>query len=134
MLARRNNDAEARASLDVDVRVDAALADEPELVQPLEQRRADLGPLADQHQRFGLPQPLGEDQEMTSFLLIEYPVGCWYCEMPEVTGIVFVELSPGKTASFTRGLVKVVGELSLNANDPESFLYAIRKAKVTEAD
>ncbi|TMQ32308.1 MAG: DUF3299 domain-containing protein [Planctomycetota bacterium] len=82
----------------------------------------------------GYMQPLGEDQEMTSFLLIEYPVGCWYCEMPEVTGIVFVELSPGKTASFTRGLVKVVGELSLNANDPESFLYAIRKAKVTEAD
>src|SRR5207247_10359219 len=82
----------------------------------------------------GYMQPLGEDQEMTSFLLIEYPVGCWYCEMPEVTGIVFVELAPGKTASFTRGLVKVVGELSLNANDPESFLYAIRKAKVTEAD
>jgi hypothetical protein len=34
MLARRNNDAEPRASLDIDVRIDAALADEPELVRP----------------------------------------------------------------------------------------------------
>src|SRR5882762_9316486 len=60
MLARRNNDAAPRASVDVDVRIDAALADEPELVEPLEQRRADLGALAYQHQRFGIPQPLGQ--------------------------------------------------------------------------
>src|SRR6266404_6300554 len=60
MLARRNNDAAPRAGLDVDVRIDAALVDEPELVEPLEQRRADLGPLAYQHQRFGIPQPLGQ--------------------------------------------------------------------------
>ena len=60
MLARRNDDAELRASLDVDVRIDAALTDEPELVQSMEQRRADLGPLADQHQRFGIPQSFGQ--------------------------------------------------------------------------
>ena len=34
----------------------------------------------------------------------------------------------------TRGLVKVVGQLSLNATDPENFLFTIRKAKVAEAD
>ena len=60
MLARRNDDAELRASLDVDVRIDAALTDEPELVQSMEQRRADLGPLADQHQHFGIPQSFGQ--------------------------------------------------------------------------
>ena len=60
MLARRNNDAELRASLDVDVRIDAALTNEPELAQSMEQRHADLGPLADQYQYFGIPQSFGQ--------------------------------------------------------------------------
>lgn len=82
----------------------------------------------------GFMQPLGDDLELTSFMLIEYPVGCWYCEVPEMTGIVLVELPAGKTASYTRGLVKVTGQLTLNATDPENFLYILQKAKVTEAD
>ncbi len=57
VLARGDDDAEARAGVDIDVRIDAALADQLELGQALEQRRADLGPLADQHQRFGIAQP-----------------------------------------------------------------------------
>ena len=60
MLARRHDDAEPRAGVDVDVRIDAALADQLELGQPLEQRRANLRPLADQHQRFGIAQPFGQ--------------------------------------------------------------------------
>ena len=60
MLARRDDDAEPRAGVDVDVRVDAALADQPEIGQALEQGRADLRALADQHQRLGVAQPLRE--------------------------------------------------------------------------
>ena len=60
MLARRYNDTELRTGIDVDVRVDAALADEPKLVQSMEQRRADLSPLAYQHQHFGIPQSFGQ--------------------------------------------------------------------------
>ena len=82
----------------------------------------------------GFMQPLGDDLELGTFMLIEYPVGCWYCEMPEMTGILFVELPSGRTVSYTRGRVNVVGQLSLNATDPENFLYTIRKAKVTEAE
>jgi hypothetical protein len=82
----------------------------------------------------GFIQPLNEDLEMASFMVIEYPVGCWYCEMPDVTGIVLVELPPGKTATYTRGLVKVQGKLKLNASDPENFLYTISKSRVKEAD
>jgi hypothetical protein len=82
----------------------------------------------------GFMQPLGDDPEANSFMLIEYPVGCWYCEMPEVTGIVLVELPRGKAVAFTRSLVKVVGKLVLNANDPENFLYTVTTAKVAEPD
>jgi Tfp pilus assembly protein PilF len=79
----------------------------------------------------GFMQPLSEDAEASGFMFIEFPVGCWYCEMPEVTGIVFVELPTGKTATLTRGLVRITGRLHLNAAEPEDFLYAIRNAKVS---
>ena len=60
MHVRADRDAEARARLDVDVRVDAALADQAQVGQALEQRRADLGALADQDERVEALQPLGE--------------------------------------------------------------------------
>jgi hypothetical protein len=78
----------------------------------------------------GYMQPLGEDLESSAFMLIEYPVGCWYCEMPEITGIVFVQLAADKTVEYTRGRIKVTGRLALNATDPENFLYSIRQAEV----
>jgi hypothetical protein len=82
----------------------------------------------------GYMQPLGDDPDLVSFMLIEYPVGCWYCEMPEITGIVLVELPPGQTKTYTRGPIKVAGSLRLNAKDPENFLYTIGKARVTDAE
>jgi hypothetical protein len=80
----------------------------------------------------GYMQPLGEDLELTSFMFIEYPVGCWYCEMPEVTGIMLVELPEGKSMTLSRGRIKVTGTLKLNDSDPENFLYSVRGAKVVE--
>ncbi len=82
----------------------------------------------------GFMQPLDDNPDAAGFLLIEAPVGCWYCEMPEATGMVWVELPPGKTVKPTRGLVKITGTLQLNAKDPENFLYTISKARITEAD
>jgi hypothetical protein len=82
----------------------------------------------------GFMQPLREDSDLTAFLLIEYPVGCWYCETPEITGMVLVELALGQKASFTRNLIKITGKLTLNATDPENFLFTIGKAKVSAAD
>jgi len=82
----------------------------------------------------GFIQPLGDDPEMTGFMFIEYPIGCWYCEMPDTVSIVYVELPPGKTAAYQRGLVRVVGRLTLNRSDPEDFLYAIRDARVGGVD
>jgi hypothetical protein len=67
-------------------------------------------------------------------MLIEYPTGCWYCELPEVTSIVLVELPEEKRTTYTRNLLKVTGRLSLNADDPENFLYTIKGARVAESD
>jgi hypothetical protein len=82
----------------------------------------------------GYMQPLRDDPDVAAFMLIEYPVGCWYCETPEPTGIVFVELPAGQTTTYVRGPVRVVGRLALNPNDPEDFLFTIRQATVAEVD
>src|SRR5258706_5712095 len=60
MLARRNDYAAPRAGINVNVRINAALADQLESVQTLDQRRADRRALADQHERFGVLKPLRE--------------------------------------------------------------------------
>jgi len=82
----------------------------------------------------GFMQPLGEDLQSRTFMLIEYPVGCWYCETPSITGIVMVVLPSGKTATFTRGSIKITGKLTLNSTDPENFLYTISDARTSGVD
>ena len=57
MLARRHDDTAAGTGLDVDVRIDAALADESEPGQAFEQRRSNGRALADEHQAFGVLEP-----------------------------------------------------------------------------
>jgi hypothetical protein len=81
----------------------------------------------------GFMQPFGDDSECAAFMLIEYPVGCWYCEMPAVTGIVLVELPRDQTFTSRRGLLKATGKLMLNTTDPENFLYTLRDAQVVPA-
>jgi hypothetical protein len=57
VLARRHDDAAARTGLDVDVRIDAALADEFELGQAFEQVGLNSRALTDEHQAFGVLEP-----------------------------------------------------------------------------
>jgi hypothetical protein len=79
----------------------------------------------------GFMQPIGDDPDLSSFLLIEHPVGCWYCEMPEMVNIVLIEMPADKTVRPTRGQVRVTGKLTLNDSDPENFYYTVGDAKVT---
>jgi tetratricopeptide (TPR) repeat protein len=82
----------------------------------------------------GYLQPLGDDAELNAFLLVEYPIGCWYCEQPEPTAILLVELPEGKSHPHTRNQVQVRGKLVLNASDPENFLYTIRDAEIIQSE
>ncbi|MFL5341954.1 MAG: DUF3299 domain-containing protein [Gemmataceae bacterium] len=82
----------------------------------------------------GFMQPLGDEIEVNAFLLLEYPVGCWFCETPPPTGLLLVELPAGHTVTIRRGLVKIEAKLKLNAADPEDFLFTLKDAKVGEPD
>jgi hypothetical protein len=80
----------------------------------------------------GYLQPLYDDD--SAFLFIESPVGCWHCEMPELTGILFLDPAAGETIQFEDGLQRVVGRLSLNATDSEDFIFTLRDAKIAPVD
>lgn len=82
----------------------------------------------------GYMQPLTDDIDCTSFLFVENPVGCWYCELPDATGIVFVELEPGKIVRYDRGFQRIEGVLKLNPGDPEDFYFSLTKAKMLVGD
>jgi hypothetical protein len=82
----------------------------------------------------GYMQPIGSDPDMNTFLLIEYPVGCWYCETPDLTAMVLVEMPPGKSHRFSREPIQVTGQLKHNAKDPEDFLYKVSGASVAAAE
>jgi tetratricopeptide (TPR) repeat protein len=81
----------------------------------------------------GYMQPLGDGSEGVAFLLIEYPVGCWYCEMPGLVHTILVELPDDETARARGGRIRVRGKLALNSRDPENFLYTIKDAKISDA-
>jgi hypothetical protein len=61
-------------------------------------------------------------------------VGCWFCEIPDPTGLMSVELKADTTTEYRRGLVKVTGTLVLNRDNPERYLFALKDARVGEAD
>ncbi|MFM8272781.1 MAG: hypothetical protein ACKODX_10670 [Gemmata sp.] len=82
----------------------------------------------------GFMQPVKDELAPTGFLLLEYPVGCWFCEVPDPTGLLNVELKAGTTAEFRKGLIKVTGTLSLNRDDPEGYLFSLKGAKIGPVD
>jgi hypothetical protein len=81
----------------------------------------------------GYLQPLYDDDD-SAFLLIESPVGCWHCEMLELTGLLYLDPAAGETIQFEDGLRRVVGRLSLNATDPDDFIFTLRDAKIARVD
>ena len=54
--------------------IDAALADQLQFRQPLQQRGANLRALADQHQRFGVAQALGQHVDVLDAIVPDLDV------------------------------------------------------------
>ncbi|MBY0460929.1 MAG: hypothetical protein K2V38_26720 [Gemmataceae bacterium] len=82
----------------------------------------------------GFMQATKDDLSPSNFLLLEYPVGCWFCEVPDPMRLLSVEMKAGKTADLRKGLVKVTGKLELNRTDPEGYLFSLKDARIGEAD
>ena len=80
----------------------------------------------------GFLHPLTDDLDCTSFLLVENPIGCWYCTAPDLTGMVFITMKDNNTTRFTRDVIQVTGTLKLNNTDPEEFMFSIVDASVQQ--
>ncbi len=80
----------------------------------------------------GFLHPLTDDLDCTSFLLVENPIGCWYCTAPDLTGLVFITMKENSTTRFTRDVIQVTGKLKLNNNDPDEFMFSIVEASVNQ--
>ena len=78
----------------------------------------------------GFLQPTRSGDGLAEFLVTESPVGCWFCESPGPTQVIWVELADGKTLDFTRRPIQVTGKLELNRTDAESHLFRVTGAKV----
>lgn len=78
--------------------------------------------------------PLDEVGEINAFLLLETPVGCFYCQPASPTGIVYVELGKGRREPLRFEPVRVTGSLRLNHDNPEDFLFGLDDASVAPAD
>lgn len=74
----------------------------------------------------------GKGGNVTSFLLTEYAIGCWFCEIPDPMSLVYVELKD--SAEVTRDAIQVEGILRLNRDDPEAHLFRLEAAIVKVAD
>jgi len=72
--------------------------------------------------------------ELTGFLFTEFPVGCWFCEIPGPSQVLAVELADGVTSEPTRTVVRLTGKLKLNRADPERFPVMLTEARVGAAD
>ena len=71
------------------------------------------------------------------FIVCHSVVGLMTCHasfLPTRTGIVLVEMAEGKTFRYTRGPLRVTGRLSLNATDPERFLFLVGDAQAIEGE
>jgi hypothetical protein len=82
----------------------------------------------------GFVQPPGDAETFGSFLLLEYPVGCWFCETPDPARVVAVDLPAGVRVGRRTGLVKVTGTLVLNRDDPEDYPVRVRDARLGEPE
>ena len=72
MLTRGDNDPQLRTGINVDVRINAALTDEPQPAESMHERRANRGPLPYQHQGFGAPQPFGQEVDVMNVIVPDF--------------------------------------------------------------
>ena len=72
--------------------------------------------------------------ELTGFLFTEFPVGCWFCEIPGPSQVIAVDLVAGTTTEPSRAVVRITATLKLNRADPERFPVTLTDARVGPAD
>ena len=86
MLIGRYDDPATRTGVDVDMRVNAALTDEPQGVEAFEQRLTDLRTLANQHENLSVLKARGEGVDILDVIVPDrHLVSVQFAKAPEGT-------------------------------------------------
>lgn len=82
----------------------------------------------------GYMYPLDEIGDVHQFILLEAPVGCYFCQTPPPTGVVRVMLEGNRRLPIRYEPVKVTGRLAVQTDNPEDFFYSLDDATIASAD
>ena len=77
----------------------------------------------------GFMVPLYEFRQAKEFLLLPMPLECYFCMMPPMRDVVFVQMAPGEEAQVVNEPVLINGTLELNEGEGTKFFYVIKDAK-----
>ena len=84
----------------------------------------------------GFMVPLYEFRDAAEFLLLPLPIECYFCAIPPMRDVIFVQMSPGETARIVNEPILINGTLNLNPKGLEQegeaeskFFYTITNAK-----
>ncbi|VTS02692.1 tetratricopeptide repeat protein [Tuwongella immobilis] len=77
----------------------------------------------------GFIQPVGDDPNGGTVILLEFPIGCWFCETPDFTGMIAVKLPPDRKIT-PRQAVQIEGKFRLNFENPEDYLFELDEVRI----
>lgn len=82
----------------------------------------------------GFMVPLYEFRDAHEFLLLPLPIECYFCQMPPMRDVMFVQMAEGELAKMVNEPVLINGTLVLNEGARSKFFYVIKDAKWGAAD
>ncbi|HOJ34225.1 MAG TPA: DUF3299 domain-containing protein [Candidatus Hydrogenedentes bacterium] len=82
----------------------------------------------------GFMVPLYEFRDAHEFLLLPLPIECYFCQMPPMRDVMFVQMAEGQVAKMVNEPVLINGQLVLNEGPGTKFFYVIKNARWGAAD
>ena len=76
----------------------------------------------------GFMVPLDKFRGMSEFILLPFPIECYFCEAPPLNDIVLVQMKEGELADLVKEPVIINGRIQLHEGPGTKFFYIIREA------
>ncbi len=77
----------------------------------------------------GFMVPLEKFRGMTEFMLLPFPIECYFCEAPPMKDVVLVQMKDGETTDLVKEPVIINGQIQLNEGPGTKFFYVIKGAE-----
>ncbi len=82
----------------------------------------------------GFMVPLYEFRDAKEFLLLPWPIECYFCATPPMRDVVYVQMKEGEKAKVVNEPVLIHGQMVLNEGPGTKFFYVVKDAAWGPAD